>query len=242
MIILIVPYRDREDDKAKFIERYQCNVERGEFKLHFIHQRDTRPFNRGAMKNIGFLAIKKLYPELYRNFTFVFHDVDVFPKLGVNLSYDTSPGVVSHYYGFRFALGGIFAIKGRDFEQTNGFPSFWGWGLEDNVMQHRCERAKLEIDRSRFYSVGDPAFTHIVDGFKREVSRQDVETYFQNKAKRNGLGSIRNLKTTFDGDMIHVDAFDTGTMCKCGDFFVKDLRNGGTIRMTRPNTTLMIFR
>ena len=238
MIIFIIPYRDRENDKAAFRERFRSNTN---YELFFVHQRDARPFNRGAMKNIGFLAIKERYPDRYRDITFVFHDVDVLPKAGVDLPYDTSPGVVAHYYGFRFALGGMFAIKGADFERTNGFPSFWGWGLEDNVMQHRCERTKLEIDRSRFYPVGDPAIAHVAEGVTRDVSRRDVASYFANKAERNGLGSIRNLETVFEGDMIHVDAFETGTVCKAGDLFVKDLRKGGAIRMERSNPMPMIF-
>ena len=77
MIIFIVPYRDRENDKAKFLERFR---HRDDFEIFFVHQRDVRPFNRGAMKNIGFLAIKERYPETYRDATFVFHDVDLVPE------------------------------------------------------------------------------------------------------------------------------------------------------------------
>ena len=241
MIVLLVPYRNRETDRATLLQRFRPNVARGEFEIFFVHQRDDRPFNRGAMKNIGFMAFKERYPDRYHDITFVFHDVDVYPREGVDIPYDTSHGAVAHYYGFRFALGGIFAIKGADFERTNGFPSFWGWGLEDNVMQHRCVRSKLTIDRSHFYPIGDPSIVHTVDGYEREVSRRDANTYFKDKAERNGLTSIRNVRTTFEGDMIHVDAFETGTGYQPDDFFTKDIRKGNVLRMTRPNRMPMRF-
>ena len=32
----------------------------GSYKYMFIHQKDTREFNRGAMKNIGFIVASRL--------------------------------------------------------------------------------------------------------------------------------------------------------------------------------------
>jgi hypothetical protein len=179
--VFIVPYRDREKDKAAFLENITNLLadapEPEPYEIYFAHQYDARPFNRGAMKNIGFLAIKDKYPLAYREMTFIFHDVDTWPTAKGLVDYQTTNGVVKHYYGFKFALGGMFAIKGADFEKSKGFPNFWGWGIEDNAMNDRCLAAGLTIDRSCFYEVSDPRIARSFDGFSRIISKKDSLVY-----------------------------------------------------------------
>ena len=177
--VFIVPYRDREKDKVSFLQNITTLLEDDPtpYEIYFAHQYDARPFNRGAMKNIGFLAVKDKYPDAYREMTFIFHDVDTWPSEKGLIDYNTTPGVVKHYYGFKFALGGIFAIKGADFERTKGFPNFWGWGIEDNVMNDRCLAIGLTIDRSCFYDITDLKIVRSFDGFSRIISKKDSLVY-----------------------------------------------------------------
>ena len=78
-IIFIVPYRDRREQQLFFKEHMKMimsDYKESEYAIFYVHQCDKREFNRGAMKNIGFLFIKQVYPNDYKNITLVFNDVD----------------------------------------------------------------------------------------------------------------------------------------------------------------------
>jgi len=172
-IVFIVPYRNRPQHKF-FFSNYLTTIMEGnnDYEVYFSHQCDARSFNRGATKNIGFLVIKNKYPDNYRDITFVFNDIDTIPFAPI-FDYETVPGIVKHFYGFKYALGGIVALKGSDFEATNGYPNYWGWGMEDNVLQNRCEKIGLKIDRSQFFPIGNPNILHLFDGVSRIINRKD---------------------------------------------------------------------
>ena len=197
--VFIVPYRDREPHRVFFstyIHKVMSDVPPEDWTYFFIHQADKRPFNRGGMKNIGFLAIKEKYPNDYKNITFIFNDVDTIPFYKI-FDYETTPGIVKHYYGFKYALGGIVVIKGGDFERTNGYPCFWGWGMEDNVLQKRCEALGLIIDRSVFYNIGSPEILQLFDGISRIISKKDPWRGEYDTGV-DGLRTISNLAYTVD--------------------------------------------
>ena len=69
--VFIVPYRNRIQHKFFFCKYMTFLLEDlSDYEILFIHQFDKRTFNRGAMKNIGFLAVKHKYPNDYKNMTF----------------------------------------------------------------------------------------------------------------------------------------------------------------------------
>lgn len=210
-IVFIIPYRDRVEHKEFFtvyMKHVLEDIPKTDYEIYFVEQKNTLPFNRGAMKNIGFLALKYKYPNDYKNITFVFNDVDTVPYSKNIINYDTTPGVVKHYYGFKFALGGIFSIKGEDFERTNGFPNFWAWGGEDNYMQKRVEYAELYIDRSVFFNILDKNILQLCDGVKRLICRKEAATVV-NMTTTDGLVTIRNLNYEFKDEYINVYNFQT---------------------------------
>ena len=147
-LIFIVPYRDREQQLLFFQRQMQYILEdydENECKIIISHQYDQRSFNCGAMKNIGFLIAKQLYPTTYQNITLVFNDVDTMPINKNFIQFETQKGVVKHFYGFKHTLGGIVSINAKDFEQINGFPNFWAWGYEDNLFYERVKLNRLII-------------------------------------------------------------------------------------------------
>jgi hypothetical protein len=167
-----------------------------DYEIYFSHQCDPRTFNRGATKDIGFLAIKQKYPEHYKDITFIFNDIDTIPFNKI-FDYQTTIGVVKHYYGFKYALGGIVVMKGSDFEKINGFPCFWGWGMEDNVLQKRCDRFGLKVDRSVFYNIGSPEILQLFDGISRIISKKDPWR-MEHDNGLDGLSAIHKLQFTID--------------------------------------------
>ena len=195
--VFIVPYRNRIQHKF-FFSKYMSFILEGrdDYEVYFSHQCDARTFNRGAVKNIGYLAVKNKYPNDYKNITFIFNDIDTIPFNKI-FDYETTHGVVKHYYGYKYALGGIVLMKGSDFEKTNGFPGFWGWGMEDNVLQKRCDAVGLKIDRSSFYNIGSPEILQLFDGISRIISKKDPWRG-ENDDGVDGLRTIHELKYSID--------------------------------------------
>jgi len=207
-LVFIVPYRDRQEQKHHF-DVYMKYILSGktDYKIFYVHQCDNKPFNRGAMKNIGFLVMKELFPQDYKHITFIFNDVDALPFEPNIIDYDTRRGEVCHFYGFDYALGGIFSIKGSDFEKCGGFPNFWGWGLEDNIMNKRVIHNNISINRNNFYPIGSKEIMHFYDGLQKLVSKRDTNRYFENSG--DTLHHIKNLTYQIDDSMINVTHFNT---------------------------------
>jgi actin-related protein len=215
-IVFIVPYRDRRQQRNFFINQMKVVLEdmpKSDYKIYYIHQKDERSFNRGAMRNIGFLILKDLYPSNYKDITVVFNDVDTMPYKKNFLNYFTTNGIVKHFYGFKYALGGIVSIKASDFEKTKGYPNFWAWGFEDNCLQARVSNAGLTIDRSQFYPLADKNIIQIKDDIVKSVSRSEYDA-FKSDNGVSGFHSIYNLKYTINNEdgMIDVTNFDADTI------------------------------
>ena len=245
--VFIVPYRDRLEHLYFFqqylpfvlpdINNNNNNNTNIDYEVYFAHQTDTRPFNRGAMKNIGFLAIKNKYPNDYKNITFIFNDVDVLPYTKNIFDYKTTDNVIKHYYGYTNSLGGSFAIKGKDFERINGFPNLWSYGLEDTIIQTRALSVvdkSIRIERDNFYEIGNKKILQLFDGLNRLIDRNPTNKLFENH-KNDGISSIinnnniRNLKYNIVSE---TPCQDKHSMV---DFFMIDVENFTTDVKTEPN-------
>ena len=207
---------------------------KSDYEIFYIHQCDTRDFNRGAMKNIGFLTTKEKYPDDYKNITLVFNDIDIMPKTKGLFDYETVVGTIKHFYGFNFTLGGLFSIKGGDYEKIGGFPNFWSWGYEDNLLQLRALAAGLHIDLSQFYSIFDSNIIHLNDGLIRTINKSEFDKYLGNTSE--GWHSITNISKTMDETtgFVNIINFDTGSQPNSNENKTYDLRNGSV--PFKPNT------
>ena len=211
--IFIIPYRNREENKKQFeIFFYHLKIHNkwndDDVKLFYAHQKDNRPFNRGAMKNIGFIAMRDEYPDDYKDITFVFHDIDTIPVSADLIPYTAEKGKISHYYGYAYSLGGMFAIKGDDFEKIEGFPNFWGWGYEDTLINERAIANDVKVDRSIFFDILDRRILRPFDGFERLISNRERGMYSKKELLEN-FRDIDNLDYKIENSMIQIFNFTT---------------------------------
>jgi hypothetical protein len=220
-VVILVPYRDRKQHYEIFSQKMTYYT----FPIYYIHQLDNKPFNRGAMKNIGFLMIKEMYPKDYKNITLVFNDIDsISPK---PLDLQTESGIIKHFYGFNFTLGGIVSITAGDFEKLNGFPNLWSWGYEDNALNQRAKRNNITIDRSVFYKITDRNFIRLKEVNTREVNHDDYIAY---KRNTEGIHNIKNLEYVIGKNrFVNVSNFSTGRDPNYNKYKIHDLKNGNIV-------------
>ena len=194
-IVFVVPYRDKYLEKdffaaqmLKVLEDYPDTY----YKILYIHQNDDQKFNRGAMKNIGFLILKNQYPNYYKKITLVFNDIDVMPYDSKTIDYKTTSGTIKHFYGFKYALGGIFSITAEDFERTSGFPNVWDWGYEDIIFQKRTIKQNITTDYSQFFPFNDGNIIKLNSNTTKLLER-DTNVQQYNIPRTDGFQSIIEL-------------------------------------------------
>jgi len=227
-IFFIVPYRDRKEHKQffmKYMEFIMEDYNKDDYELFFVHQCDKQPFNRGAMKNIGFLAMKSKYPQHYHDITIVFNDVDTVPYTKNLLNYETKRNTIKHFYGYNFALGGIVSITGYDFEKINGYPNMWGWSMEDNILQKRALANNIYIDRTTFFPIGSTSILQFVDAINKIINKREMADCLENTYPY-GLTNIINLNFNYEDEYIQVTNFQTETNPNIQPFENHDITKG----------------
>lgn len=146
MLTIIVPYRDRPEQLAKFLGRFQALGL--DYKLVIAQQADDKPFNRGLLLNAGYL-------ESPQSDYYCMHDVDMLPT--DRTAYNTYPFAVTQLASSKIQpfhyLGGVTVFHRAAFEWLNGYPNDFG-RAEDNavmfaLMQYRIDRIESfqEFDR-----------------------------------------------------------------------------------------------
>ena len=232
-IIFIIPFRDRYYQKTHFdiyMKYIMEDYDKNDYEIYYSHQRDSRPFNRGAIKNLGFMSMMQKYPNNFKEITFVFNDIDTLPYLKDQLNYKTTKGNIKHFYGFEYALGGIISITGDDFLKMNGFPNYWGWGLEDNRLNDRAKHYKINIDRSNFFSYYDNKILNFDKTPQKLITKNPMIHSHKNGAFLNsGISSLVNINFKIDNEFINITNFnDKLLLFENEQFRVKDCQVEGS--------------
>ena len=126
---------------------------------NFIQQEKSKmaKFNLGRLKNIGYTIASQSKND---NQYFILSDVDLIPSQELIPMYLQIPENPIHLgnKGTRYEknqdkdkdettfLGGVVSFSAKDFIESNGYPNnFWGWGGEDDALNHRLQENKIKI-------------------------------------------------------------------------------------------------
>lgn len=156
---IVVPYRDREEHLRHFLPHIQDYMDETGIPYHIViaEQAPGLAFNRGAMKNAGFLLGG---PSDYT----CFHDVDYLP-LNADYSWTDNPmclvltgadalpvRIEGPSQPIRLDMtnffGAVVMIPDAQFRQVDGYSNdYWGWGYEDTDLLERFNTAGISCFR-----------------------------------------------------------------------------------------------
>jgi hypothetical protein len=211
---IVVPYRDREEHLQAFVPHLRAYFARDKadcqipYRVIVVEQDKGGAFNRGALKNVGFLLG---LPD--SDYT-CFHDVDYLP-IWADYSYVDVPTplvwhgahtrpispdqsnqlVVHELEGF---FGGAVLVPNSSFENVDGYSNeYWGWGYEDEDLKRRFRTAGISVGRRKgTYS----ALDHENEGFSSEGlpsktnldnKKKMLEKWTQSRRAKDGLSTLK---------------------------------------------------
>jgi len=197
----IIPYRNRKEHLDEFIRRFSEIMKNNpelDMEFFIIHQINSEDFNRGALFNIGFLEVCKTRPDGL----FIFHDVDIYPIYWGSIKYDINKNTVGHPIGYKNNnLGGICCFWKEDFEKVNGFPNYYGWGIEDVTLMYRVIKYNILIDENNIVSLDDNTkcyFPKHNKNLEKEKKTAERNTLLHNEEQntniiKNGISSLEYI-------------------------------------------------
>ena len=100
-------------------------------------------------------------------------------------------------------LGGVCCFWKEDFERVNGFPNYWGWGIEDVTLRCRVHDARIPIDETNIVDLNDITKCEM-PSHKRNLKKEE-QSATQNKElhhQERRSGDIRNGIQTLEYQVI----------------------------------------
>lgn len=152
-VAIIIPFKNRDEHLRALLNRLHpmLHKQNTAYCIFVAEQEDDGRFNKGAVMNAGFNEVMRMN----KFDCVIFHDVDMLPESDFNIyQCQDSPTHLSplidkfDYKPYGTDFGGITMLRPQDYLKANGMSNmFWGWGREDDDMQHRVEKAKLTVSK-----------------------------------------------------------------------------------------------
>ncbi|XP_062572946.1 beta-1,4-galactosyltransferase 1-like [Saccostrea cucullata] len=196
-IAIIIPYRNREAHLKRLLLNLIPKLQRQllDFTIYVIEQKENEAFNRGMMRNIGYVEAKKRFDyDCY-----IFNDADTIIeddrnlfKCGQDFVHHLVSGVRRYNYSlpYRGLLGGVIAINDQQMMTLNGYSNmFFVWGGEDDNLFDRFMESNLWFDRTDYQDGLVTTLAHKKD--KKFVSRYRTLTKTRHSRKFDGVSSLQ---------------------------------------------------
>lgn len=208
MVVVIVPYANRPAQLEHLLLR--LHQQKGIDQVIVCQPVTSSPFNRGWVKNVGFL-LAQVDPST----TVYFHDVDLLTGLKLSTLKPAPPHKVLHLYGHPHCLGGIVGMRAADFMMAGGFvndrPT---WGGEDRYLRQSCIHVHIDVPlRPVCLRFQDDMYVREMDLAGRPMSgleamqkfKRELETREKIPAppKDASLGHLATTKFTLVDRLIH---------------------------------------
>jgi hypothetical protein len=204
-LLVVVPYRDREQHLKKFIP-YIHEALRSQnilYQITIVEQCKEKLFNRGLLCNMGFITFQNDCDYV------CFHDIDM---IGEPFDYQYEP-IVTHLSAlekrrnytewYKEYLGGVVLFPREIFWNINGFSNeYWGWGKEDDDLNLRCDIMGIKTQRKlcKYYTLNHPTLLYHErptksPGYIANKARLDhfAQTRDKNLILNDGLSSVNNV-------------------------------------------------
>ena len=191
---VVVPYRAREAHLKIFVQMVRAYFARDKidkdipYQVLVVEQENGLPFNRGALKNIGYTLGRD-----DSDYT-CFHDVDYIP-VWADYSWSDTPVAIVWYgaesrpirlshrdRGVRHDLnqfyGGAALAPNDLFAQVNGYTNaHWGWGPDDLDLKHRFTAAGIAMGRRKgtFQPLDHDSEAYELDGSPSPAARVNLK-------------------------------------------------------------------
>jgi hypothetical protein len=213
-LAIIVPYRDRAEHLGQFVPhmRDYLTGAKLDYTIHIIEQSQGKPFNRGAVKNIGFKLA-----ETFADYVCL-HDVDYLPIKADYSPVDCPMLLISQGTTLmedpNTFFGAIVAFPKADFIKVNGYPNaYWQWGFEDAELRDRCVMSGLTVGSRNgvFKSLPHQHSGYTSQGALTPEAVESRDRYFRRKRIQRamilneGLSSVMFTlrKTESDNDVYY---------------------------------------
>ena len=151
-VVIICPVRKGDIGIKSMTQLYGGMVN---LKIMFVVLDWGIVWNKGALMNIGFLELRKMYPFNFETINIVFHNDDVkpyitFPKKSLVSCFTTERNKILHNFwddDDDLLLKFAFTINALDFQKTEGFSNVYGYGSIDKLFTDKVKQCGFEIMR-----------------------------------------------------------------------------------------------